>query len=194
MGLFLPLGSLPKIQLSLFSWIEPNNCVLLDQDISEWPKCGGANGSIRFKPEIGHGANSGLSNGLKLLEPIKQKYPAVSYADLLQMASAVAIEVTLLIWIELAACVMQELLGYCEGRGSAKSQNHLQTHCQHNKISIVNAVYSESKDISSLLSFVGNLAAITLHLCYGLVLRSCVFCYDILGGRRPKDSHQIWST
>lgn len=64
-----------------------------NKDIPQWPQCGGANGSIRFKPEIGHGANNGLANGLVLLEPIKKKYPGVSFADLLQMASAVAIEV-----------------------------------------------------------------------------------------------------
>lgn len=64
-----------------------------NKDISEWPQCGGANGSIRFKPEIDHAANAGLANALKLLEPIKEKYPEVSYADIFQMASAVAIEV-----------------------------------------------------------------------------------------------------
>ncbi|GBG84802.1 hypothetical protein CBR_g39178 [Chara braunii] len=31
-----------------------------DKNIKEWPKCGGANGSIRFKPEIDHGANAGM--------------------------------------------------------------------------------------------------------------------------------------
>ena len=34
-----------------------------DKEISEWPACGGANGSIRFEPEINHGANAGLSKG-----------------------------------------------------------------------------------------------------------------------------------
>jgi len=60
---------------------------------AKWPVCGGANGSIRFKPEIDHGANAGLVNALGLLEPVKQKCPEVSYADIYQMASAVAIEV-----------------------------------------------------------------------------------------------------
>mmetsp|Transcript_6904 Transcript_6904/g.19464 ORF Transcript_6904/g.19464 Transcript_6904/m.19464 type:complete len:280 (+) Transcript_6904:155-994(+) len=59
---------------------------------AEWPKCGGANGSIRFAPEINHGANKGLINAVKLLEPFKVKYPEVSYADLYQMASVCAIE------------------------------------------------------------------------------------------------------
>lgn len=64
-----------------------------NKDIPDFPQCGGANGSIRFKPEIDHGANAGLSAALALLEPIKAKYPDVSYADLYQMASAVAVEV-----------------------------------------------------------------------------------------------------
>lgn len=58
-----------------------------------WPKPGGATASIRFKPEIGHAANAGLQGAVDLVEPIKQKYPLVSYADLYQMASAVAVEV-----------------------------------------------------------------------------------------------------
>jgi hypothetical protein len=59
----------------------------------QWPKCGGANGSIRFDPEITHGANAGLKNAVALLEPVKEKFPAVGYADLFQLASATAVEV-----------------------------------------------------------------------------------------------------
>ncbi|KAI2509505.1 peroxidase [Fragilaria crotonensis] len=61
-----------------------------DQGLNEqeWPKAGGAIGSIRFEPEIMHGANAGLSGALKLLEPVKEAYPEVSYADIFQMASA----------------------------------------------------------------------------------------------------------
>jgi len=59
---------------------------------AEWPAAGGAVGSIRFKPEIEHGANAGLAGAVKLLEPIREKYPSVSYADIFQMASARAIE------------------------------------------------------------------------------------------------------
>ncbi|CAN0137971.1 unnamed protein product, partial [Laminaria digitata] len=54
--------------------------------------CGGANGSIRFAPEINHGANAGLSIAVKLLQPIKDKHPEVGWADLIQLASATAIE------------------------------------------------------------------------------------------------------
>ncbi|GLC36642.1 hypothetical protein PLESTM_000484300 [Pleodorina starrii] len=63
-----------------------------DKNIAEWPACGGATGSIRFKPEIDHAANKGLAIALGILAPIKKKYPDVSYADLFQMASAVAVE------------------------------------------------------------------------------------------------------
>ena len=58
----------------------------------EWPAAGGAIGSIRFEPEIKHGANAGLAGAVKLLEPVKEKFPDVSYADIFQMASARAIE------------------------------------------------------------------------------------------------------
>jgi hypothetical protein len=57
-----------------------------------WPKAGGAIGSIRFAPEIQHGANAGLANAVALLEPVKAAYPDMSYADIFQMASARAIE------------------------------------------------------------------------------------------------------
>lgn len=57
-----------------------------------WPFQGGADGSIRFAPEIEHGANAGLVNAVKILEPVHDKFSSVSYADIYQMASARAIE------------------------------------------------------------------------------------------------------
>lgn len=64
-----------------------------DKDIKDpWPAAGGAIGSIRFEPEINHGANAGLAGAVKLLEPVKAKFPAISYADIFQMASARSIE------------------------------------------------------------------------------------------------------
>lgn len=54
---------------------------------------GGSNGAtMRFDPEAGHGANAGLAVARDLLEPIKAKYPWISYADLYTLAGAVAIE------------------------------------------------------------------------------------------------------
>lgn len=64
-----------------------------DKNISSWPACGGATGSIRLGPELSHDANKGLGGAIGLIEPIKAAFPAVSYADLFQMASAVAVEV-----------------------------------------------------------------------------------------------------
>jgi len=58
----------------------------------DWPAAGGAIGSIRFEPEIKHGANAGLVNAIKLLEPVKEAFPEMSYADIFQMASARGIE------------------------------------------------------------------------------------------------------
>ncbi|KAL2232370.1 UNVERIFIED_CONTAM: L-ascorbate peroxidase T, chloroplastic [Sesamum indicum] len=65
-----------------------------NKNIEEWPQRGGANGSLRFEVELKHGANAGLVNALKLLQPIKEKYSNVTYADLFQLASATAIEET----------------------------------------------------------------------------------------------------
>ncbi|KAH0469761.1 hypothetical protein IEQ34_001319 [Dendrobium chrysotoxum] len=63
-----------------------------DKNIEEWPQRGGANGSLRYDVELKHGANAGLVNALKLLQPIKDKYSGVTYADLFQLASATAVE------------------------------------------------------------------------------------------------------
>ncbi|RZC18237.1 probable L-ascorbate peroxidase 6, chloroplastic/mitochondrial isoform X2 [Glycine soja] len=63
-----------------------------NKNIEEWPQRGGANGSLRFEIELKHGANAGLVNALKLLQPIKDKYSGVTYADLFQLAGATAVE------------------------------------------------------------------------------------------------------
>ncbi|KAG8464276.1 hypothetical protein KFE25_003339 [Diacronema lutheri] len=57
-----------------------------------WPAAGGAIGSVRFSKELNAAPNGGLSKGVGLLEPIKLACPDVSWADLIQMASATAIE------------------------------------------------------------------------------------------------------
>jgi len=57
-----------------------------------WPCAGGALGSIRFDKEITAGPNAGLAKALKYYEPIKAACPALSWADLIQMGSAEAIE------------------------------------------------------------------------------------------------------
>jgi len=56
-------------------------------------KTGGSQGAtMRFHPESGDGANAGLDQARAALEPIKAKYPWISYADLWTLAGAVAIE------------------------------------------------------------------------------------------------------
>lgn len=54
---------------------------------------GGSNGAtMRFAPESEHGANAGLAVARALLEPIKKKFPWISYADLWTLAGCVAVE------------------------------------------------------------------------------------------------------
>lgn len=47
---------------------------------------------MRFKGEANHGANAGLGVARDALEPIKQKFPAISYSDLWTLAGVYAIE------------------------------------------------------------------------------------------------------
>lgn len=47
---------------------------------------------MRFDPEVRDSANAGLEHARAFLEPIKQKHPWISYADLWTLAGATAIE------------------------------------------------------------------------------------------------------
>ncbi|KAJ2780692.1 heme peroxidase [Coemansia javaensis] len=56
-------------------------------------KTGGSDGAtIRFAPESGHGANAGLDVARARLEPLKKKYPHISYGDLYTLAGVVAVQ------------------------------------------------------------------------------------------------------
>ncbi|EFQ99651.1 cytochrome c peroxidase [Nannizzia gypsea CBS 118893] len=56
-------------------------------------KTGGSNGAtMRFDPEAGHGANAGLKTARDFLEPVKAKFPWISYSDLWTLAGACAIQ------------------------------------------------------------------------------------------------------
>ncbi|EXB37689.1 L-ascorbate peroxidase 2 [Morus notabilis] len=57
-------------------------------------KTGGPFGTIRHPAELGHVANNGLDIAVRLLEPIKEQFPILSYADFYQLAGVVAVEVT----------------------------------------------------------------------------------------------------
>ncbi|CAD6503966.1 BgTH12-05708 [Blumeria graminis f. sp. triticale] len=54
---------------------------------------GGSNGAtMRFSPEKDHGANAGLEAARNFLEPVKEKFPWISYSDLWILAGVVAIQ------------------------------------------------------------------------------------------------------
>ncbi|CAN6470989.1 unnamed protein product [Victoria cruziana] len=53
---------------------------------------GGPFGTI--KSELSHGANAGLDIAVRLLEPVREQFPSLTYADFVQLAGVVAIEVT----------------------------------------------------------------------------------------------------
>jgi cytochrome c peroxidase len=56
-------------------------------------KTGGSDGAtMRFAPESEWGANAGLQGARDFLEPLKKKYPGITYADLWTLAGVVAIE------------------------------------------------------------------------------------------------------
>ncbi|GJT32027.1 cytosolic ascorbate peroxidase [Tanacetum coccineum] len=57
-------------------------------------KTGGPFGTMRHKAELGHGANNGLDIAVRLLEPIKELFPILSYGDFYQLAGVVAVEIT----------------------------------------------------------------------------------------------------
>nr|APO14272.1 L-ascorbate peroxidase [Luffa aegyptiaca] len=57
-------------------------------------KTGGPFGTMKNAAELAHGANNGLDIAVKLLEPIKEQVPSLSYGDFYQLAGVVAVEVT----------------------------------------------------------------------------------------------------
>ncbi|KAI9346171.1 heme peroxidase [Obelidium mucronatum] len=60
---------------------------------SKHDNSGGSNGAtMRFAPESTDEANAGLDVARSFLEPIKQKHPLISYADLWTLAGVVSIE------------------------------------------------------------------------------------------------------
>lgn len=95
---------LKELSSELYAFINETNChpILVrlawhdsgtfDQRIPGWPQRGGANGGIIFDTELKMGANNGLPKAVTYLKKFKEKYPAVSWADLIQMASALAVE------------------------------------------------------------------------------------------------------
>ena len=52
-------------------------------------KTGGPFGTIRHPEVLAHGANNGLEIAVRLLEPIKEHFPILSYADFYQVVTIV---------------------------------------------------------------------------------------------------------
>ncbi|KAK7279141.1 hypothetical protein RJT34_24187 [Clitoria ternatea] len=50
--------------------------------------------SLTAPIKLTHGANNGLDIPVRLLEPIKEQFPTLSYAEFYQLAGVVALEVT----------------------------------------------------------------------------------------------------
>ncbi|KAF6150535.1 hypothetical protein GIB67_030336, partial [Kingdonia uniflora] len=57
-------------------------------------KTGGPFGTMKLSAELAHRANNGLDIAVRLLEPIKEQFPIVSYGDFYQLAGVVAVEIT----------------------------------------------------------------------------------------------------
>ncbi|XP_050209491.1 L-ascorbate peroxidase, cytosolic [Mercurialis annua] len=57
-------------------------------------KSGGPFGTIKHGAELAHNANNGLDIAVRLLEPLKEQFPMISYADFYQLAGVVAVEIT----------------------------------------------------------------------------------------------------
>jgi catalase (peroxidase I) len=51
-------------------------------------------GSVRFKEELSLRENGGLSKAIVMLSRIKKIHPLISWADLIQMAGALAVELS----------------------------------------------------------------------------------------------------
>ena len=47
---------------------------------------------MRFAPEGDHGANAGLKAARDFLEPVKQKFPWITYSDLWTLAGVASIQ------------------------------------------------------------------------------------------------------
>lgn len=98
------VAALKSLKGDLMAFIDKMNCGPIviriawhdagtyDQRISSWPERGGANGSIVHTPEMSFGANAGLDKARRYLVTYKEKYPMISWPDVLQMASACAVE------------------------------------------------------------------------------------------------------
>ncbi|XP_073050657.1 L-ascorbate peroxidase, cytosolic-like [Primulina eburnea] len=96
------LKAVEKAKKKLRGFIAEKNCAPLMLRLGwhsagtydQCSKTGGPFGTMRFKVEQGHTANNGIDIAVRLLEPIKEQFPILSYADFYQLAGVVAVEIT----------------------------------------------------------------------------------------------------
>ncbi|KAH6766230.1 ascorbate peroxidase 1 [Perilla frutescens var. hirtella] len=96
------LKAIQKSKRKLRGFIAEKNCAPLMLRLAwhsagtydQSNKNGGPFGTMRFKAEQGHDANNGIDIGIGLLDPIKEQFPVLSYADFYQLAGVVAVEIT----------------------------------------------------------------------------------------------------
>ncbi|KAL3530637.1 hypothetical protein ACH5RR_009959 [Cinchona calisaya] len=96
------LKALDKAKRKLRGLIAEKNCAPLMLRLAfhsagtfdKRSKTGGPFGTMRFKAELDHAANNGIDIAARLLEPIKEQFPTLSYADIHQLAGVVAVEIT----------------------------------------------------------------------------------------------------
>ncbi|KAI9392432.1 hypothetical protein POPTR_006G089000v4 [Populus trichocarpa] len=91
-----------KAKKKLRSLIAKMNCAHLSLCLA-WYSAGtfgvktktdGPFGTMRYSAELAHGANNGLDIAVRLLEPIKEQFPILSYADFYQLAGVVSVAIT----------------------------------------------------------------------------------------------------
>ncbi len=63
-----------------------------DKEDSTSQKGGSDGATMRFDPEVNHDANAGLKIMQAILEPVKRKFPELSYADMWTLAGCQAIK------------------------------------------------------------------------------------------------------
>ncbi|CAN1829814.1 L-ascorbate peroxidase, cytosolic [Linum perenne] len=94
--------SIDKAKRKLRGFIAEKNCAPLMLRLA-WhsagtfdvkSKTGGPYGTMRYSAELAHAANNGLDIAIRLLEPIKEQFPNITYADFYQLAGVVAVEIT----------------------------------------------------------------------------------------------------
>lgn len=74
--------------MAILWWCQ--RCVTVVSHISDYPFA--LTGSIRFQEELIIPENGGLSKAIVMLTRIKNLHPLISWADLIQMAGALSVE------------------------------------------------------------------------------------------------------